>query len=91
MVFVDELTKKEWEFLRSKILTLEIKHEKGHYPIYLPKFFTEKGHYTLATILKSPIATQITITIMETFAQIRELNREIQDIHDEKVKSSQLK
>ena len=37
-----------------------------------PTAFTEKGLYMLATILKSPIATQTTIAIVETFAKIRE-------------------
>lgn len=88
--FVYELTKEEWEFLRSKILTLENKPGKGHYPKYLPKAFTEKGLYMLATILKSPIATQTTIAIVETFAQVRELKREIHEMHDEKDKNKQL-
>jgi hypothetical protein len=38
-----------------------------------PKAFTEKGLYMLATILKSPRATQTTLAIVETFAQIREV------------------
>lgn len=40
----------------------------------LPKAFTEKGLYMLATILKSERATQTTIAIIETFAKIRELS-----------------
>ncbi len=47
-----------------------------------PKVFTEKGLYMLATILKSPVAAQTTIAIIETFAQIRELSRNIQQISD---------
>jgi phage regulator Rha-like protein len=39
----------------------------------LPKAFTEKGLYMLATILKSPQATQTTIAIVEAFAKLREL------------------
>ena len=39
------------------------------------KAFTEKGLYMLATILKSPKATQTTLAIIETFAKIRELTR----------------
>ena len=74
----------------SKIFTLENKPGKGHYPKYLPKAFTEKGLYMLATILKSPIATQTTIAIVETFAQVRELKREIHEMHDEKDKTKQL-
>ncbi|MCH5237884.1 MAG: ORF6N domain-containing protein [Muribaculaceae bacterium] len=53
--FVFELTKEEWNFLRSKFLTLENKNGKGNHPKYLPKAFTERGLYMLATILKSSI------------------------------------
>jgi len=42
-----------------------------------PKAFTEKGLYMLATILKSPQATQTTIAIIEAFAKLRELSRTI--------------
>ena len=34
-----------------------------------PKVFTEKGLYMLATIIKSKVATQTTIKIIETFAK----------------------
>jgi len=42
-----------------------------------PKAFTEKGLYMLATILKSPAATQTTLAIIEAFAKVRELARTI--------------
>ncbi len=45
-----------------------------------PKAFTEKGLYMLATILKSPQATQATISIVETFSKIRELSRKIKEL-----------
>lgn len=45
-----------------------------------PKVFTEKGLYMLATIIKSKVATQTTIKIIETFAKIKELSRNINDI-----------
>jgi len=44
------------------------------------KAFTEKGLYMLATILKSPKATQTTLTIIETFAKIRELTRTVKEL-----------
>ena len=44
----------------------------------LPTAFTEKGLYMLANILKSPQATQATLNIIETFAQLRELARTMQ-------------
>ncbi len=40
---------------------------------YLPKAFTEKGLYMLATILKSPQAEKTTIEIVEAFAKLREI------------------
>jgi len=45
-----------------------------------PKAFTEKGLYMLATILKSPKATQTTLAIVETFAKIRELSRNVVEL-----------
>jgi hypothetical protein len=43
----------------------------------LPKAFTEKGLYMLATILKSQRATDATLEIVEAFAKMRELSRNI--------------
>lgn len=48
-----------------------------------PRAFTEKGLYMLATILKSPVATQTTLLIIETFAKLHELARNIQSIQNE--------
>ena len=45
-----------------------------------PKAFTEKGLYMLATILKSPKATQTTLAIVEAFAKIRELSRAVSQL-----------
>ncbi len=50
----------------------------------LPKVFSEKGLYMLATILKSPIATETTIQIIEAYAKIREINHSIVNIVNEK-------
>ena len=43
----------------------------------LPKAFTEKGLYMLATILKSPQAVETTIAIVEAYAKLKELSRVI--------------
>lgn len=40
-----------------------------------PRAFTERGLYMLATILKSPRATQTTIAIINSFTQLREFSR----------------
>ncbi len=39
--------------------------------------FTEKGLYMLATVLRSPMATEVTFAIIETFTKVRELSRAI--------------
>ncbi len=38
---------------------------------FKPRVFTEQGIYMLATILKSKVATQISIAIMDTFVKMR--------------------
>ena len=68
--YIINLNKREWDSLKSKFST-SIKGGK----VKLPRAFTEKGLYMLATILKSPTATQTTIAIIETFAKIKNLSR----------------
>ena len=55
----------------------------------LPKAFTEKGLYMLATIIKSSVATQTTIAIVETFTKIRELSRSLTALTQAPEKSKQ--
>lgn len=43
----------------------------------LPKAFTERGLYMLATILKSKRATETTLAIIDTFAKVKEISRTI--------------
>lgn len=47
----------------------------------MPKAFTEKGLYMLA-ILKSKIATQTTLAIIETYSRIKHLSRNIKELSD---------
>lgn len=80
-------TTKSDENLRSKISTANLSPKSR----VLPKAFTEKGLYMLATILKSEKATQTTIAIIETFTKIRELSRtvaELSEIKDENEQKS---
>ena len=86
IIFFDN---EEWDSLRSKILILDASAGKGQHTKYKPKAFTEKGLYMLATILKSPKATETTIAIVETFAKIRELSRVISQLPDIQDKSQQ--
>src|SRR4030067_2429717 len=73
--YIIELDKKEWDGLKSKYST-SIKGGK----VKLPSAFPEKGLYMLATILKMPQAVQATLAIIETFAKIRQLSRNIQEL-----------
>lgn len=56
---------------------------KLRYSPVLPKAFTEKGLYMLATILKSPQAVNATFAIIETFATVRRLRQELRALHEE--------
>lgn len=73
------LTKEETDILRSKISTTKLSPKSRS----LPKVFTEKGLYMLATILKSSTAVDVTFAIIETFAQVRNLKRELVALHRE--------
>lgn len=50
----------------------------------LPKAFTEKGLYMLATILKSKQATKATLQIIETFSKVREFSKVTKKLATEK-------
>ena len=65
------LTKKEWDFLRSQIVTLE--NGRGKYSKYLPFAFTEHGVTMLASILKSEKAVKMNIAIVRAFIGLRQL------------------
>ena len=73
--YMFELDEVEFSDLRSKISTAKFAKTR-----VVPKAFTEKGLYMLATILKSQQATQATISIVETFSKIRELSRNIKEL-----------
>ena len=83
--YVFELTSEEVENLRSKILTTKLSSKSR----VAPKAFTEKGLYMLATILKSKRATAATFAIIETFAKVRGLKRELVELHKEGDKRKQ--
>ena len=57
---------------RSKISTLnKEKSKRGNNVKYLPRVFTEQGVAMLATILKSNIAIEVSIRIMDAFVYLR--------------------
>ena len=65
--------------------------QKVRFSPILPKAFTERGLYMLATILKSPQAVETTLAIIDTFARVRELNRTISQVHQLEKNSQQEK
>ena len=79
------LTKEELQDLWSNFSTTKVSSKSRT----MPKVFTERGLYMLATILKSQRATEVTFAIIETFAKVRELKRELVDLHKEIDKKKQ--
>lgn len=69
------LTNQEIAEVRSKFSTSSLAKNSTH-----ATAFTERGLYMLATILKSPVATQATIAIVNTFAQVREIARTMETV-----------
>ena len=86
--YIISLSKDDWEVLKSKMPTSSLRSKistlnedgRGKHVKYVPNAFTEKGLYMLATILKSPQATQTTLAIIEAFAKMRELGRNIREL-----------
>ena len=70
------LTLTQEECSRSQIVTLN--GTRGSNIKYLPHAFTEKGLYMLATVLKSKRAIQATHAIIETYAQVRAMVRDME-------------
>ena len=64
------INEKEYNNLRSKLSTSSIENNYGGRR-YKPRVFTEQGVYMLATILKSSVATEVSIKIMDAFVAMR--------------------
>ena len=75
--YVFDLSKDEIDSLKSKFLILDEggrgQHSKRGY-----KALTERGLYMLATILKGEAATRATLAIIETYAQVRSMVRDME-------------
>ena len=61
-----ELSDKEYEILKSQNATSSWGGRRNK-----PKVFTEQGVYMLATVLKSKVATDVTLSIMRTFTKMK--------------------
>lgn len=92
--YVFELNKSETQLLienRDNFAVKKIDHKIkqnerieciSHKSRYMPKAFTEKGLYMLATILKSPQAVVTTLSIIETFTMTRQLSRTMESLQN---------
>ncbi len=67
--FMFELTRSEYEILRSQFGTFK----QGEHSKYLPMAFTEQGVAMLSSVLNSPAAIKVNIDIIRVFTKIREV------------------
>jgi hypothetical protein len=65
-----KLSKEELTLSRSQLVILK-NEQRGHNIKYLPTVFTEQGVAMLSAVLKSDIAIQVSLNIMEAFVQLR--------------------
>ena len=65
--FCFQLTREEYNSLRSQIVTSKGKGGRR----YLPYVFTEQGIAMLSAVLRSDVAIQVSIRIMNTFVEMR--------------------
>ncbi len=95
--YVIYLDNEETEFLRSKTSTMDNRNQPVEifdrfktmkHSTVKPKAFTDKGLYMLATILKSPQATETTLAIIETYAKLKQF---VNAIHQIRVDDSETK
>jgi len=74
--FMFEITKEEYQSLRSQIATLK----RGQHSKYLPYAFTEQGVGMLSSVINSEKAIQVNIDIMRAFAKYRAMLKENDDL-----------
>lgn len=67
--FYFQLTEEEYNSLGSQVGTL--KSGRGQHKKYLPYAFTEQGVAMLATVLRTSIASQMSVSIMRAFVTMR--------------------
>lgn len=67
--FMFRITENEYNFLRSQIGTSKIESRGGR--TYLPYVFTEQGVAMLSSVLRTPVAEEISVKIMDAFVIMR--------------------
>jgi hypothetical protein len=66
--FMFQLTKEEWDSLRSQIATI---NKRGQFSKYPPYAFTESGVVMLAAVLKSDVAVKASVVVVKAFVAMR--------------------
>jgi hypothetical protein len=66
-----QLTREEYEALRSRFATLNL--GRGKHRKYLPYAFSEQGVAMLSSVLNSRRAVEVNIEIMRAFVRLRQL------------------
>jgi hypothetical protein len=69
--FMFQLTRQEWEFLRSQFVISNIQENRGGRR-FLPHVFTENGVAMLSSVLNSDKAIKMNIQIMRAFTRMRQ-------------------
>ena len=78
--FMFELTKDEWNYIRSQLVMF--KNGQGKFPKYLPFVFTEQGVAMLSAVLNSEYAVRISVKIMRAFVALRQWALNHQEISE---------
>ncbi len=68
--FVFQLSRAEWDSLRSQFATL--KTGRGQHRKYLPYAFTEHGAIMAAMVLNSVRATEVSVYVVRAFVELRD-------------------
>ena len=79
-----QLTQEEYENLRSQIVTsslddslrsqiVTLENNRGKHTKYLPHVFTEQGVAMLSAVLRSKIAIEVSIKIIDTFVTMKKI------------------
>jgi hypothetical protein len=86
--FMFELTKEEWDSLRSQIVMF--KTGKGNFPKYVPFAFTEQGVSMLSAVLNSKRAVQTSILIIRAFVMMRQFTLTYDELSEKLIELEKL-
>ncbi len=74
--FMFQLSFSEWDSLRSQFATLK----RGEHRKYLPYAFTEHGSIMAATVLNSPQAISMSLSLVRAFVKLRRMTLSVETL-----------